>query len=106
MAVNTDKSEPKVADLQAQIELLRKDVAELGHLMGAVGEAQVNGVRQTVRDKAEQARDKVRHEGEAYAHKAEAQIEAAIEAMQHQPATTLAITAGLGFLVGLLMGRR
>lgn len=82
-------------DIKAQVETLSADVAELARLM-----------RELAGHQAEAAKDagaRALRQGQA---QVEAGLDEALGKMRENPGTTLAIAAGVGFLVGLLLSPR
>ena len=89
MAQQSSKaSAPDLDDLAAQIDQLRRDVSGLTETLGTLAQARAGSAMDGARDTA----------GDVAA-----EIDAAVRA---QPALSLAMATGLGFVVGLLLGRR
>ncbi|UWR26643.1 DUF883 C-terminal domain-containing protein [Sulfitobacter sp. S223] len=88
-----------VEDLSAQITTLKNDLATLTQTMADLGAAKTNEAKKAAAKTAEDlhsaGRDKI----------LEAQLQAE-DFVQKQPATSLGLAAGLGFLVGILTARR
>jgi|Cruoilmetagenom7_1024161.scaffolds.fasta_scaffold00162_26 ElaB/YqjD/DUF883 family membrane-anchored ribosome-binding protein len=88
-----------VEDLSAQITTLKNDLATLTQTMADLGAAKTTEAKQAAAQTAENlqnaGRDKI----------LEAQLQAE-DFVQKQPATSLGIAAGLGFLVGMITARR
>ncbi|NNE53481.1 MAG: DUF883 domain-containing protein [Sulfitobacter sp.] len=95
----TGSKEVSVNDLSAQIELLKKDIADLTSSVGEFGKAKTaeakSKAKKTVEDIAETGKEKA----------LETQLQAE-EFVRTQPATALGIAAGIGFLIGLVTARR
>ncbi len=109
MAANTAatrQKEPTVDDLSKQIDTLKSDIAKLTGLMSEFGTAKATEAREMARKKAQE----LRSEGERYAEEAGRMVhdnaEAALDAVRRQPATAVALSVGIGFLIGLVASRR
>ena len=74
----------KEDELSAQLDALKADMADLTQTMKNLGVAKVDDARAHAQDGVDQALDYVRD----------------------KPANALAVAAGMGFLIGLLSGRR
>ncbi|MEH6648147.1 DUF883 family protein [Sulfitobacter sp.] len=81
-------------DLSAQIATLKSDLANLTQTMADLGAAKTTEAK-TAENLQNAGRDKI----------LEAQLQAE-DFVQKQPATSLGIAAGLGFLVGMITARR
>lgn len=111
MAANTattkqGSKEPTVDDLGKQIDTLKADIAKLTGLMSEFGSAKATEAREMARNKARE----LRSEGERYAEEAGRVVhenaEAALDAVRRQPATAIAMSVGIGFLIGLVASSR
>ncbi|WP_298858583.1 DUF883 domain-containing protein [uncultured Sulfitobacter sp.] len=91
--------ELSVDDLAAQIQTLKDDLSILTQTLSEYGTAKAENAAQTAQAKAAELKaagqDKV----------VEAQLHAE-EFVRTQPATSLGLAAGLGFLVGMIAARR
>ncbi|WP_434289623.1 DUF883 family protein [Celeribacter sp. SCSIO 80788] len=94
------------ADLSAQIETLKADVAALTSTFADYARAQKEHLGATAEDTYEAAKQK----GAETAHQARQQARDAYagaeKAVRDNPAASVGIAAGVGFLVGLLTARR
>lgn len=99
LSLNSSNSTASVDDLAAQIEILKNDLATLTHTIADLGSAKTTEAKQAATKTAanlhEAGREKL----------LEAQLQAE-DFVQKQPATSIGIAAGLGFLVGLIAARR
>lgn len=93
-------------DLSAQIATLKKDVSALTKTLGDLGvhskNAAINGAKRTASDAYDA--------GEAQFHAARDQAERAgqyaADTVRAQPATSMAVAVGVGFMLGMLTSRR
>ncbi|KAA2313955.1 DUF883 domain-containing protein [Pseudooceanicola sediminis] len=100
------KDSPDTAVIQAQLEAVQKDVAELTRALTEYGKAQGAHLSGAARAKAEQVRGEA-EAGLAYADAQARQAYATAEdRVRENPAASVAIASGVGFLIGLLMARR
>ncbi|MBY5972027.1 DUF883 family protein [Pseudooceanicola marinus] len=100
----TDPSDP--AAIQAQLDAVRADIAELTRTLGAYGQAQKDQMTASARARAE----KLKHDAQAGLTEAEARARGAYDqaesAVRENPASAMAIAGGVGFLLGLVLSRR
>lgn len=99
-------NEPSPAELSAQIEALKSDIAGIAETLAGIGKARSASVIEAARDEAYML--KMRGE-EKVAHlqqKAASLTAQAEDAVRENPQTALGIAAGLGFLFGVIMSRR
>lgn len=82
-------------DLERQIEALKNDIAGISRTLTDMGAARGDEVKARVHQTASDLQDRGRDMGEQ-----------AADAVRRQPATAVGIAVGLGFVVGLLTGRR
>lgn len=105
-ATTSRSEEPTIEDLQAQIVALKDDISTLTETLKEYGKAQGQNMAAAARERAE----KMAADGEATFHAAEAQARRAYQdaetSVREHPATAVGVAAGLGFLVGLVAGRR
>lgn len=94
------------ADLSAQIETLKADVAELTKVMGDYGRAQKAQLGATAEDSFEAAKQKGAETAEYARQQARDAYAGAEKTVRANPAASVGIAAGVGFLVGLLATRR
>jgi ElaB/YqjD/DUF883 family membrane-anchored ribosome-binding protein len=97
---------PDSEDLQAQIAILRKDLAGITDTLGAMAKAQKDGMT----DAAQKRFDEARARGADAISTAQAQANAlnaqAHDFVQEKPALSLGMAAALGFVVGILSSSR
>jgi ElaB/YqjD/DUF883 family membrane-anchored ribosome-binding protein len=98
-SLNGSRNTVSVDDLSAQIDLLKNDLANLTQTLSDYSVAKSQDANRAARDTAAEVQTLSRDA----AHKAQAQAE---EFVQNQPATSLGLAAGLGFLVGMMTARR
>ena len=94
------------AEIQAQLEAVRQDVAELTRALAAYGKSQKDGMTQAAQARAQA----LRGDAEAGLAEAEARAREAYErseaAVRENPGTAMAVAGGVGFLAGLFLARR
>ncbi|WP_417812265.1 DUF883 family protein [Thalassospira alkalitolerans] len=90
------KTETDNAKLQADVDALRKDLAEVTKTLRAMGTDTVNSkaqaAAQRVREVSGHARDQFDHAREA-----------AVEQVRERPLASVALTFGIGMLIGRLL---
>lgn len=101
MATKTT-GEASVEELTAQIELLKKDISTLMRTAGDVGRSQAASAADTARARAGEIREGAEHYAELAGQRASEGAEAALETIRRQPASSVAIAVGIGFLIGLV----
>lgn len=105
-ATNGGKSEPTTADLQAELEALKQDIANLGATLGEYGRARGEDLKSAAKDQAQFLRAKG-EESVAHAQKMTTNAyHQAEDSVRENPAAAVGIAAAVGFMVGLLAGRR
>jgi len=88
-----------VEDLSAQMDILKNDLATLTKTLSDYGVSKSADASRHVRETASE----LQAAGREKAYQAQAQAE---EFVHNQPATSLGLAAGLGFLVGMMTARR
>ncbi len=106
MPAKDDKPEPTVEELSRQVEALRADIAAIAETLKGLGRAGTRAAADEVRDRAEHARAGAEARIEDVHARLDAALAEADRMARDRPATAMGIAAGLGFLVGLLLGRR
>lgn len=98
-SLNGSNKSISVEDLSAQIDVLKNDLSTLTQALSEYGMSKSQDAKraaqQTAADLQTAGRDKARE--------AQAQAE---DFVHNQPATSLGLAAGLGFLVGMITARR
>ncbi len=89
-------------DVTDQISALQSELAELTKLVKDIGATKVQDVADSAADLAAQAAKT----GEKYAARAEDGLDQALELVRDKPANALAVAMGVGFLIGLITGRK
>jgi len=103
----TAAGDPKetTQDLAADLALLREDVARLATQLQALGEQSVRTARRAASEKVEQ----LRVHGEAamsdLRDNAEALEEQLVARVREKPVTSLAMAAGIGYLLAIILRR-
>lgn len=102
----TNGKDVSTADLQDQIATLKGDISMLADTIKEMGASQKSQVKVAAADKAEELRKKGK-ETLADAQKTAGEAAAKTEdSIRENPTAAVGIAAGLGFLVGLVAGRR
>lgn len=103
---NGSNTNPSTAELQHQLDALRQDIANLGTALGEYGKAQTNQLKSAAVDQAQYLRAKG-EQGVARAQKSATDAyQSAETSVKENPAAAVGIAAALGFVVGLVAGRR
>ena len=95
MAANTETAANN-AKLQADVDALRKDLAEVTKTLKAIG-------NDTARTKAQAAAERVREVSGQARDQFDHAREVAVDQVRERPLTTVALTFGVGMLVGRLL---
>ena len=104
MSSSTDKTQQD--PLQAEFKALIEDAEKLlQHAAGLAGE-QADELRQKIQLNLQRARSTLAENGEAVRQRGDAVRQAGETYVQQNPWQALGIVAGLGLLLGLLLGRR
>lgn len=93
-------------DVAAQLDALKQDIAGLNDIVKKLAEEKVSDARKEGSRMASEVENAAREAGErvrAGADKAVAQVE---DSVRRQPAVSMGVAAGLGFLVGYMSARR
>ncbi|EJF91725.1 DUF883 family protein [Bartonella tamiae] len=92
-------------DLQAQVEQLRKEISQITSTLGEVGSEKLHQVK----DKAGRLYASAKANGEEAVSQAKEKIHdlegQVSECVRNKPVTSLAVAAGVGFLIALLVRR-
>lgn len=99
-------NEPTAAELSAQIEALRDDVAGLAESLAALGKAKGASLIDAARDEAYHLKARGEEKVAALQQRAVSMTAQAEDAVRENPQTALGIAAGLGFLFGVILSRR
>lgn len=94
------------AALGRQIETIRKDISALTELIADMGARRKDAATQAALEKVTQLRDRAESAGHEAQERFEALGARAEAQMRDQPARTLMLATGAGFLAGLLLARR
>jgi ElaB/YqjD/DUF883 family membrane-anchored ribosome-binding protein len=93
-------------DLERQIEALKNDVASISRILADMGAQRRDDLKESVGRTAADLRAR----GEATVNDARDRGlelgEQAADAVRRQPATSIGLAVGLGFLIGFMTGRR
>ena len=98
-SLNGSNKAASVEDLSEQIDILKNDLSNLTQALSDYGVAKSNDAKRA----AQQTAAEVQNASRDAARKAQAQAE---EFVHNQPATSLGLAAGIGFLVGMMTARR
>lgn len=92
-------------DLQAEIEKLRGDVAELAKQLAATGSSTVDTARAAAQEGVEKLRAKGDEALDAARTNARAMEEELCSAVREKPLAAIAMAAAVGYLVAVISGR-
>ncbi|WP_299735802.1 DUF883 domain-containing protein [uncultured Roseobacter sp.] len=117
MAQARTNGKADTADVTAQIETIKEDIAALTALMSEVAHDKkdeataraadaASTLKRAAADRADAAQTKAVETGEKLRADAEAAYYKAEDTVRQQPAMAVGIAAGLGFLVGMMTARR
>lgn len=103
---NRTDTEAEIKALSDQLSVLRNDIAGITELLGDMGERRKSAAVHSLRD----ASQDIQQRGEELAQGAKRQAgeleERLLDNIRAQPAMSLGVAAGVGFLVGYLNGRK
>ncbi len=102
MAVDTKSKTMTSEELSEQLDTLRQDMADMGRMLATMGASKARDAKAAVQDTAAH----LKADGIHYAHVAGEKADEALDMVRRQPASSVAIAVGVGFLAGLVMGRR
>lgn len=101
-----DITEPTTAELSAQIDALKTDLAAIAETLTTIGRARGQAVADAARDEAYNLKARGEEKvAELQNHAAELTSQAN-QMLRENPAAVLGVAAGAGFLVGVLLSRR
>lgn len=100
------KSDVSTAELQAQIQTLKNDIAELTATVARYGRAQTEALKAQARTGLRTVAERGQEQMTAAQELAAAKYAETEDYVRAHPATSVGIAAGAGFLVGLLASRR
>jgi ElaB/YqjD/DUF883 family membrane-anchored ribosome-binding protein len=106
MARASSTASASTDDLAKQIETLKSDVQALTETLGELGKAQGAAAKNAAAEKATALRDAGEDQINRARDTASDLNDQANEFVRTQPATALGIAAGVGFLVGMMSGRK
>jgi ElaB/YqjD/DUF883 family membrane-anchored ribosome-binding protein len=108
MATKTERAnrpEAEVEALRKEVETLKKDILKLTETLGKIGEEKLKSSVDEVKEKiAAQIPDERLEELEALKNQGEEAIEAIRQQQKEHPVGTLLAAAGIGFLLGRVLG--
>ncbi|MEO8242324.1 MAG: DUF883 domain-containing protein [bacterium] len=93
-------------DLQKQVQSLKSDIASLTSALSDYARAQRTGIAAAASTGAEILRQKGAHSLDAASDLAGRGYSQAEATVRKNPASAVAVAAGVGFLIGVLSGRR
>ncbi len=95
----------EVEELKREIEKLKEDLSKLTQTLGKVGEEKIRGSVEEIKEQVLSQIPKEQLERlEEVKAKSEELLEAVKEQQQKHPAGTLLVAAGIGFLLGRVLG--
>ena len=100
------KAAPQQDPLQAEFQALVRDAEQLLHSVASLAGEQADDLRQQIQRNLQRARDSLGESAGAVRESGEAVRQAGEAYVQSNPWQAVGIAAGIGLLVGLLLGRR
>ncbi len=97
---------PSSEDLMREIAILRADLGKITETLTAMGRAEAQSVTDDLRHKSRRTRQHVEEELDHLRDTAESALDRADDLIRERPGLSMAIAAGLGLVVGLLLYRK
>lgn len=97
---------PSSEDLMREVAALRADLGKITETLAAMGRAEAETVTEELRHKTRRARQQVEEELDHLRDTAENALDRADDMIRERPGLSMAIAAGLGLVVGLLLYRK
>src|SRR6056297_3251344 len=89
-----------IEQLNDQIASLKKDIADISHTLSGLGKSSQAAAGEQVREKAAHLRDAGQEQLHAAQYRAEEMGQQAADTVRNQPAASVGLAVGLGFLLG------
>ena len=105
-ANSTESPQSELDDLSAQLATLKQDVPNLTKSLGELGTASKEAAKNGARRKAGEFRDAGEAQFNAARDQAEQYGQYAADTVRQQPAASMAVAVGVGFVLGMLTSRR
>lgn len=105
-ANSTESPQRDLDDLNAQIATLKQDVSNLTRTLGDLGVSSKEAAKAGARKKAGEVRDAGEAQWNAARDQAEQYGQYAADTVRQQPAASMAVAVGVGFVLGMLTSRR
>jgi ElaB/YqjD/DUF883 family membrane-anchored ribosome-binding protein len=102
----TTRNAPDAADLSDQIAALKNDISAITKTLSEMGAAQRDAAVHNVREKAETLRDEGQRTVEYAQGRAEEMGQQTVDAIRRQPAAAVGVAVAVGFIAGMLTGRK
>jgi ElaB/YqjD/DUF883 family membrane-anchored ribosome-binding protein len=97
---------PSSEDLMREIATLRTDLGKITETLAAMGRAEAQSMTDELRSKTRRTRKHVEDELDHLRDTAENALDRADDMIRERPGLSMAIAAGLGLVVGLLLYRK
>lgn len=97
---------PSSEDLMREIATLRADLGKITETLTAMGRAEAQSMTDELRSKTRRTRKHVEDELDHLRDTAENALDRADDMIRERPGLSMAIAAGLGLVVGLLLYRK
>ncbi len=106
MATKNSASTATTQDLELQLTALKKDISELTSIVGRMGQSKVTQLKSAAAAQVSDVKEKGVESKDAIVAQAEELGTKANDFVVKQPATALAIAAGVGFLMGFMSSKK
>jgi ElaB/YqjD/DUF883 family membrane-anchored ribosome-binding protein len=98
--------EKDIERLNEQMASLKQDIADISHTLSGLGKSSSQAAGEQVRETAAHVRDASQEQLQAAQYRAEEMGHKAADKVREQPATSVGLAVGLGFLLGFMTGRK
>lgn len=98
--------EKSVKDLETEMAALRSDIADISETLKGIGKGGVADLNARARETASHLKARGKAQAKYAGEQAHAAYDAAEDTVRHNPAASVGVAAGVGFLVGLFLSRR
>ncbi len=104
----SNKASPQqdIEQLNEQIASLKQDISEISQTLTELGKSSRAAAGEQVRETAAHVRDAGQEHLHAAQYRAEEMGQQAADTVRNQPAASVGLAVGLGFLLGFMTGRK
>jgi ElaB/YqjD/DUF883 family membrane-anchored ribosome-binding protein len=99
-------ADPSAADVMAQLDTLRQDMAQLVETMASLGRAKANDAAHSLTDTAHDLRRRGEENLVATRQKGAEALDQAADFVRRRPTEAVAVAGAIGVLLGLFLNRR